>query len=160
MSRSLAAHFHPRRRTVITAAAACALATGGALALTGTAQATGSTNPAACNLATLQGYYLFAGNGWSVTGNVNTPTTFAGAETFNGAGTVAGSSTFASGATIYPRGPFTGTYTLAANCTGTLTIGTTLHFDIYVAPSGASFTYIQTDPGAVSATTENQATRH
>jgi hypothetical protein len=99
---------------------------------------------------------LFEGNGASVSGTTTTPTAFAGSEHFTGAGAVAGSSTFSSGGTIFPRSPFTGTYTLNANCTGTLTIGTSLHFDLYAAPSGDRFTYVQTDPGSVSAATETR----
>jgi len=72
---------------------------------------------------------------------------------------VTGSSTFSSGGTIFPRSPFTGTYTLTVGCTGTVTIGTTMHFDIYVAPSGNKFTSVQTDPGSVSAATETRVSR-
>ena len=72
---------------------------------------------------------------------------------------MAGSSTFSSGGNIVARSPFTGTYTLNTDCTGTLTIGTSLHFDLYVAPSGDRFTYIQTDPGLVSVATETRVTR-
>jgi hypothetical protein len=32
------------------------------------------------------------------------------------------------------------------NCTGTLTIGSALHFDLFIAPSGNDFTYIHTNP--------------
>jgi hypothetical protein len=141
----------------------CALAAAGStLLVTGSAQASDPTEPAhssSCDLATLQGTYLFEGTGASVSGTTSTPTAFAGSEHFNGAGAVTGSSTFSSGGTIFPRSAFTGTYTLTAGCTGTLTIGTTLHFDIYAAPSGNRFTYVQTDPGSVSATTETRVSR-
>jgi hypothetical protein len=148
------------RRVIAAGAAACALAAIGALAVTIPAQATGpSASRSACRTATLKGTYLFAGNGWTVSHGKATPTAFAGSEHFNGAGRVAGSSTFSSDGTIFPRSAFTGTYTVSAGCTGTLTIGTTLHFDLYLARSGAMFTYVQTDPGSVSATTENRATR-
>jgi hypothetical protein len=159
MSRSLVRHARSHRRSLIFTGAVCALAAAGTLLVTGSAQATGPTPPASpptCNLATLKGTYLFEGNGTSVSGTTTTPTAFAGSEHFNGAGTVTGSSTFSSGGTIIPRSPFTGTYTLTPGCTGTLTIGTTLHFDIYVAPSGNRFTYVQTDPGSISATTETR----
>lgn len=162
MSHSLLRNAWLHRRAVAAGASVCALAAAGALAVTGTAQATGlpaSAGRAACRAATLKGTYLFAGSGWTVSGGESTPTAFAGSERFNGAGKVAGSSTFSSGGTIFPRSAFTGTYTVTRGCTGTLTIGTTLHFDVYLAPSGATFTYVQTDPGSVSATTENRATR-
>jgi hypothetical protein len=84
---------------------------------------------------------------------------FVGSEHCNGAGAVAGSSIFSSGGTIFLRSAFTGTYTLTVGCTGTWTIGTTVHFDLYVAPSGERFTCIQTDPGSVSAATETRVAR-
>jgi hypothetical protein len=162
MSRSLLRQARSHRRAVVRGGAVCALAAAATLLVTGSAQATDPTAPAnssSCDLATLKGTYLFEGNGASVSGNVTTPTAFAGSEHFNGTGAVAGSSTFSSGGTIFPCSAFTGTYTLTAGCTGTLTVGTTLHFDIYVAPSGDSFTYVQTDPGSVSATTETRVSR-
>ncbi|MFC4910137.1 hypothetical protein [Actinomadura gamaensis] len=112
-----------------------------------------------CSAATLQGTYLFAGDGVSVSGSTTAPLAFAGSERFNGAGAVTGISTSSFNGTITRNSAFTGTYTVASNCTGTLTIGTTLHFDLYVAPSGNDFVYAQTDPGSVSATTEHRATR-
>lgn len=162
MSRSLLRQARSHRRTVALAGGVCALAAAGTVLVTGSAQASSPTPPAhptSCDLATLKGTYLFEGNGASVSGTATTPTAFAGSEHFNGAGALAGSSTFSSGGTIFPRSPFTGTYTLTADCTGTLTIGTTLHFDIYVAPSGDRFTYVQTDPGSVSAATETRVAR-
>jgi hypothetical protein len=162
MSRSLVRPARSHRRSIALAAAGCTLTAAATLVVTGSAQATSPTPPViptVCSLATLQGTYLFEGNGESVSGTTTTPTAFAGSEHFNGAGAVAGSSTFSSGGTIFPRSPFTGTYTLNANCTGTLTIGTSLHFDLYVAPSGERFTYVQTDPGSVSATTETRVSR-
>ncbi|HEY6423992.1 MAG TPA: hypothetical protein VIY28_12240 [Pseudonocardiaceae bacterium] len=162
MSRSLLRQARSHRRTAVLGGAVCALAAVATLLVTGSAQASDPTPPTAspsCELATLKGTYLFEGNGASVSGTTTTPTAFAGSEHFNGAGAVTGSSTFSSGGTIFPRSAFTGTYTLTAGCTGTLTIGTTLHFDIYVASSGDKFTYVQTDPGSVSAATETRVSR-
>ena len=162
MSRSLVRPTRSHRRTVALAGAGCALAAAATLVVTGSASATGPTppaNPHSCDLATLQGTYLFEGNGASVSGTTTTPTAFAGSEHFNGAGAVTGSSTFSSGGTIVPRSSFIGTYTLNTDCTGTLTIGTSLHFDLYVAPSGDRFTYVQTDHGSVSAATETRVAR-
>lgn len=162
MPRSLLRQARSHRRAGVLGSAVCALAAAGTLLMTGSAQATDPAAPAnasSCGLATLKGTYLFEGTGASVSGTTTTPTAFAGSEHFNGAGAVTGSSTFSSGGTIFPRSTFTGTYTLTPGCTGTLTIGTTLHFDIYAAPSGNSFTYVQTDPGSVSATTETRVSR-
>ncbi len=161
MSPSFLHRARAHRRIIVIGASICALAAAGALTAAGSAHASGPvTSSASCSTRTLTGTYLFEGNGASVSGTTTTPTAFAGSEHFDGAGAVAGSSTFSSGGTIFPRSAFTGTYILSADCTGTLTIGTTLHFDIYVAPSGDTFTYAQTDHGSVSATTENRVSRN
>ena len=157
MSRSFLPRARAHRRAIVVGASICALATAGALTAAGAANASGpDTTSTSCSTGTLAGTYLFEGNGVSVSGTTSTPTAFAGSEHFNGAGAVAGSSTFSSGGTIFPRSSFTGTYALSSDCTGTLTIGTTLHFDIYVAPSGNTFRYVQTDHGSVSAATESR----
>jgi len=156
-------HFSLSRRTTIAAAVTLAAATAAAAAFASSASATAGTarqtDSASCSLTTLKGTYLFAGDGWQVSGGTTTPLAFAGSERFDGAGHVHGISTSSFGGTITRGSAFTGTYTVAANCTGTLAIGTTLHFDLYIAPSGSRFSYAQTDPGSVSATTEQQATR-
>lgn len=149
------------RRTVlavVVVVAAAAVVSGATLARTATAAAAPHHNPQ-CSTATLNGTYLFAGDGFSISGSSQTPLAFAGSERFDGAGRVAGTNSFSSGGTIARQAPFTGTYTLAADCTGTLTIGTSLHFDVYASPRGDQFVYVQTDPGSVSATTEHRATR-
>jgi hypothetical protein len=46
-----------------------------------------------------------------------------------------------------------------ADCTGTVVFniaGSIAHFNIYVSPSGRSFSIIETDPGAVETGTETQ----
>jgi hypothetical protein len=124
---------------------------------------TGGTASAAshrqCAVATLSGTYLFAGDGFSISGGARTPLAFAGSERFDGAGHVAGTNSFSVGGVVTRRAGFTGTYTLAANCAGTLTIGNDLHFDFYASPSGDQFAYVQTDAGTVSTTTEHRVSR-
>ena len=41
---------------------------------------------------------------------------------------------------------FTGTYTVKANCTGTVTYGPTEVLDVFVAPDGSMFTFVQIKP--------------
>ncbi|MCF3120197.1 hypothetical protein IPZ68_10860 [Streptomyces arenae] len=112
----------------------------------------------ACSTAPT-GTYLFASWGLSVSGTYSQPLAFAGSERCDGSGPRKGISTPSLNGTITRDSSFTGTLTVAKNCTGTLTIGTSLHFDLSIAPSGDSFAYVQTDPGSVSATTEQRATR-
>ncbi|WP_331721233.1 hypothetical protein [Streptomyces sp. NBC_00212] len=162
MSRSYFSWIGSHRRS-LAVASACALGAVGTLALTGSAGASGApAHPAvqqSCSTATLTGTYLFAGEGWTVAGGQATPGAFAGTEHFDGSGAVQGTNTFSANGTVTRGSHFTGTYTVAPDCTGTLTIAGALHFDIYPAASGDSFVYIQTDPGSVSATTEHRATR-
>lgn len=145
-------------RRVAILVAAGALGVAGTLVLTGSSAAQVPT-ATSCSNATLHGQYLFAGDGWQVA-SATTPLAFAGSERFDGAGAVSGIATNSSNGVISPASSFTGSYTVAANCTGKLTInvapGVAVHFDLYVAPSGDQFTYIQTDPGSVSATTEHR----
>ncbi|WP_438290511.1 hypothetical protein [Streptomyces sp. HUAS TT7] len=142
------------------AVGAAGVTTAVVLAVTGVAHSAPAAQPEqTCSTATLTGTYLFAGDGLSVSGTSSQPLAFAGSEHFDAAGHVRGTSSSSFNGTITRGAPFTGTYTVNADCTGTLAIGTTLHFDLYTAPSGDFFTYIQTDPGSVSATTEHRATR-
>lgn len=119
-----------------------------------------SSSPAPCNKGTLDGRYIYSGEGSQVSAGTSAPSAFAGSERYNGAGAVNGIDTSSSNGVISPASAYTGTYNVAANCTGKLTIniapGVVLHFDIYVAPSGETFTYVQTDPGSVSATMEQR----
>jgi hypothetical protein len=164
MSRSRFGGLVGWRRGIVVVALVCALAASGAASAAQTrvpgvapaapATPTPSASAAACGLGTLHGTYLYAGNGSDVSGSTVTPIAFAGSEVYSGTGQVSGSSTNSTGGSIKPRSPYTGTYTVATDCLGTLTIGTTLKFDIYVAPSGDSFTYIETNSGSVSAVTE------
>ena len=39
-----------------------------------------------------------------------------------------------------------GTYTVKANCTGTVTYGPTEVLDVFVAPDGSMFTFVQIEP--------------
>ncbi|WP_157872218.1 hypothetical protein [Streptomyces silaceus] len=107
----------------------------------------------------LTGTYLFASWGLSVSATSSQPLAFAGSERCDGSGPRKGISPPSLNGTITRDSSFTGTRTIAKNCTGTLTVGASLHFDLYIAPSGDSFAYVQTDPGSVSATTEQRATR-
>jgi hypothetical protein len=124
-----------------------------------TAGTASAANHRQCATATLSGTYLFAGDGLSISGGARTPLAFAGSERFDGAGHVAGTNSFSIGGVVTRRAGFTGTYTLAADCAGTLTIGNDLHFDFYASPSGDQFDYVQTDAGTVSTATEHRVSR-
>jgi hypothetical protein len=150
-------------RTAITAAVILIAGTAGAVGLAasaGAAPAANQTGSASCDLGTLHGTYLFAASGYLVSGGTSTPFAFSGHEHYDGAGAVQGVLTSSEGGTIASGTAYTGTYTVAADCTGalTVTLGTiSAHYDLYIAPSGNNFTYTQTDPGVVLSATEQRA---
>jgi hypothetical protein len=152
-----------RRRLAAILATACALAAGGTLALAGTASASGTPAASAshsCSDATLNGTYSYAYGGSLVSDGVSAPVATSGFDHFNGAGTSTGVTTFVDNGVVENNNtPDTSTYAVHADCTGTIVFniaGSLAHFNIYVSPSGRSFSIIETDPGAVETGTETQ----
>lgn len=147
----------------LTAAVIVIAGTSSAVGLTGSAGAApvvGRAPAVSCGLGTLQGTYLFAATGSLVSGGTATPFAFSGHEHYDGVGGVQGVLTSSNDGTIAQGTTFTGTYTIAADCIGALTVtlgSTSAHYDLYVAPSGDDFTYTQTDPGVVLGATERRA---
>jgi hypothetical protein len=165
MSRSVISRIRPRRRITVLASAGAALATAGALTLTGTASAapgaaTGTTP--SCSNATLNGTYNFGYISWSISQGKSTPASEAGFDIFNGKGTSTGVITaLYNGVLAGSNTPDTSTYTINADCIGTivfLAAGSVFHFNVYVSPSGNSFSLISTDAGTAVAGTETRVT--
>ncbi len=101
---------------------------------------------AKCSEATLHGTYLFAQDGVDITGNDQVPFAIAGSDFFDGNGhfkTVA--STNFNGE-ITRKDTVTGTYSIKANCTGTGTYEGGAQADMFIAPDGSMFTFVQTKP--------------
>ena len=114
-----------------------------------------------CSNATLKGTYLFAYDGWQIgADNVRKPFAFSGIEIYNGDGTVRGIFSGSTDGVVSQKVGYTGTSTIHPNCTGEQTFtddtGDVTHNDIFVAPSGEEFTFVQTDPGFVSAGSERR----
>jgi len=108
-----------------------------------------ATTPASasCSPATLKGVY---GYYHGRPGGGATITAVLGQMTSDGAGNLSGSWTMSvNGAITF--GSFDGVYTIAANCTGTLTFATEdttpAHFNIFLDDTHKGFQMIQTDPG-------------
>jgi hypothetical protein len=104
-----------------------------------------------CTLATLEGQYLFAESGVLLPPafGVAEPTQAAdaGIHTFNGNGTGSDTVTFRIGTSIVLENAVSPTsYTVNANCTGTITVLNGPSFDIFIAPDGGSFSSIATAP--------------
>jgi hypothetical protein len=115
-----------------------------------------------CSVGTLRGSYLFAAHGFNIVGGVAQPKAIVEGIDFNGDGTLV--SPFATvsinGNIIHPPGGGVGSYTVDADCTGTLTFTAGPSFDIFVEPSGGKQLWmIQTGPAAVPAVFEGTATK-
>jgi hypothetical protein len=108
---------------------------------------------AKCSEATLDGTYLFAQNGVDIKGNDQRPFAIAGYDVFDGNGKVRGVSSGNFGGEVFRKDPFTGTYTVKANCTGTVTFkdGAATQGDVFVAPDGSMFAFVRTNPEDVAA---------
>src|SRR5919107_124903 len=105
---------------------------------------------AKCSEATLHGTYLFAQNGVEIKGDEQRPFAIAGYDVFDGQGKVKGVDSGNFNGEVFRKDRFTGTYTVKANCTGTVTFrgvgGATTHGDIFIAPDGSKFVFVGTDP--------------
>jgi hypothetical protein len=109
---------------------------------------------AKCSDATLKGTYLFAQNGVEIKGNDQRPFALAGYDVFDGNGEVRGVSSGNFGGEVFRKEPFTGTYTVKANCTGTVTFrggGAATQGDVFIAPDGSMFAFVRTNPEFVAA---------
>jgi hypothetical protein len=92
---------------------------------------------------TLRGTYLFADHGVDTTGK-----TFAGVgyEVFDGNGNIEGVFSANFNGKITRNEPLSGTYSVKANCTGTLTFASGSRYDLFIAPDGSKLTFVQTKP--------------
>ncbi len=112
-----------------------------------------------CNLGTLTGRYGFAGDGFSTSGPVPatisafTPVAAVGVDAFDGAGNLSGFITASFGGSI-STSTISGTYTVAADCTGSATAnlssGSVIHFSFVIVDHGRQMRNLGTDSGAVS----------
>jgi hypothetical protein len=103
---------------------------------------------AKCSEATLDGTYLFAEDEVILTGNDQTPFALAGYEVYNGNGKVRGVQSGNFGGEVSRKEHFSGTYTVNADCTATVTYpdGDPFRYDLFVAPDGSKFTLVQVNP--------------
>jgi hypothetical protein len=100
-----------------------------------------------CSVATLHGTYLFAFDGVEIKGNNGqVPFAIAGYAVFDGNGKEKGvaSSNFNGEVTRNER--VSATYTVKADCTGTVTFGDGSQIDMFIAPDGSQFAFVQTKP--------------
>ena len=102
-----------------------------------------------CSVHTLRGLYLSSGDGYANVGANLVPTTVMEGKRFNGDGTF--SNDFGTvnigGTTIIDTGGFGGTYTVAADCTGTLSVPNGPSFNMYIGPGAQKIWFTQTAGG-------------
>ena len=139
---------------LVVVGAAALLTTGGA------GYAKDETEAAKCSEATLHGTYLFAQNGVEIKGDEQRPFALAGYDVFDGNGEVKGVDSGNFNGEVFHNDRFTGTYTVKANCTGTVTFrdGAAIHGDMFIAPDGSKFAFVRTDPEFVGASIDEQVT--
>jgi hypothetical protein len=113
---------------------------------------------AKCSEATLEGTYLFAQNGVEIKGTEQVPFAIAGYDVFDGHGKVRGISSGNFNGKITHNEPLPGTYSVKANCTGTLTFTNGTRYDLFLAPDGSKFAFVRTNPEIVSAGFELRGT--
>jgi hypothetical protein len=103
-----------------------------------------------CSLKTLRGSYVFAANGYNIVSGVAQPKTIVEVIDFNGDGTLSVPAATRSVNGVVARTPpgGTGSYTVDAACTGTITFAGPL-FDIFISPNGETLWMIQTNPDTV-----------
>jgi hypothetical protein len=97
---------------------------------------------AKCSEATLNGTYLFAHDGVKIEGKDQMPFANAGYDVFDGNGKVETVVSGNANGETFRNDRFSGTYTVKADCTGT-TYGA---FDLFIAPDGSMFTFVQIKP--------------
>jgi hypothetical protein len=102
---------------------------------------------ATCSQATLHGTYPFAIDGVEIMGNNDqAPFAIAGYAVFDGNGKE--KSVFSSNfnGEVSRKEHASSTYSVKADCTGTITFTDGTQYDLFIAPDGSMFTFVQTKP--------------
>jgi hypothetical protein len=101
---------------------------------TGYAKDEDQTAGAKCSEATLDGTYLFAYDGFVIKGNEKVPFASSGYEVFDGNGHVKGVASTNENGKVTRNEPFSGTYSVKADCTGTSAYTDGTRYDDFIAP--------------------------
>ena len=114
-----------------------------------------------CGLTSLNGTYAFATHGYNVVSGVPVPKAIVETIQFNGDGTlVAPFATISINGTIIHNSGATGTYTVDADCTGTIAFVPGPSFDFVIGRGGNQLWMIQTvDPSGAAPVFEGTATK-
>ena len=130
------------------AVACAAVCLAAALALGTSSPARAATDARVCSVQMLRGSYLMSLDGYDLLNGNFVPIAVMQGLRFNGDGTTL--NTFGTvnigGTIIFDAGGFSGTYTVAADCTGTLSITDGPTFNIYVGPGAQQVWTLETSP--------------
>ena len=141
---------------------ACALVSlVAAMALGTSGVARAESRSASCSVSTLQGLYVFNAHGWNIEGRAVPKAILQGIH-FNGDGTlVAPFVTLDVNGVIARASGVPGTYTVNADCTGTVGFGDPagVIYDTFVQPDGSQVWMMQTYVGGTPSVFEGTATR-
>jgi hypothetical protein len=108
-----------------------------------------------CSLATLKGNYVYAGDGFNISGpgsTERTPFATAGREVYSGDGRISGVDTTSTNGEVV-RSTYTATYTLNQDCGGTYTYDNdpANPYALFADASGAEFAYVATGTNRIAA---------
>ena len=132
-----------------------------ALALAMIVPASAEPMPSGCTPAVLTGHYVFAGRGYIEPVEPGVERVHYGQLTFDGVKIVKGKQTSSRGGKI-AREALEGTYSLDADCSGTMTLqfagrpDSVTHWDFYVTSDGKLGHMIRTDAGSMAIRTFNR----
>jgi hypothetical protein len=104
---------------------------------------------AKCSEATLDGTYLFADNGFVIKDNEKVPFASSGYEVYDGNGHVKGVSTINLNGKVSSNERFSGTYSVKADCTSTVTYSDGSRYDQFIAPDGSELTFVLSKPSEI-----------
>ena len=105
-----------------------------------------ASSRAKCSKATLHGTYPFAFDGIEIKGNDKVPFAIAGYAVFDGNGKEKSVVSSNFNGEVSRKEPISGTYTVKGDCTGTLNFADGSQIDLFIAPDGSMFTFVQTKP--------------
>jgi hypothetical protein len=102
-----------------------------------------------CSVGTLKGLYLSSWDGYANFGGSLVPKAVMEGKRFNGDGTFLNDfgTVNIGGTTILNTGGLGGTYTVAADCTGTLSVGNGPGLNMYIGPGAQKIWFTQTAGG-------------
>jgi len=108
-----------------------------------------------CSAQTLRGKYILAGRGYMEPGDPGVQRVHRGLLVFDGVGNVSGKQSSSRAGKIGHE-KLQGTYTLDADCSGTMTFasvakpGAHIHWDVYVTQDGKTGEMLRTDDGSMA----------